>query len=282
MKIALSIVLQMVCCCLLAQKMAISNREFSLRLGGRETHMEKFPDNENLDFLNYFYTDPEYLDYALINMGFRFDFLSKMSADLKLIVMSDLIPDNYDISAYYHFNPTFSMGIGSMLCRAYVSYFEQFHVLSMPDYYLVDDNIQQFKAYDLGFFLTPGVNLSPNGWFRATARFDLGISTFLTEESTFHHKKKYGNERIIYHYSTRTSYQPYVRPSVELRLQALTTRRAAAGLVLSSNFYYANRSMDYMRSVQSWTSYEAVNKVIRTPKHTYTRFEADIGLYVKW
>jgi hypothetical protein len=244
--------------------------------------MEKFSANENLDFLNYFGTDPEYVGYAVVNLGYKFDFLSKMSADVKLILMSDLVPDNYDISAYYHLNKTIGIGIGSVLNKVYISGFEQFQAQNLPNYYLVDDNSQQIKVYDLGLYLTPMFKLIRSDRFQTTLKFDLGLASFLKEESVFFHKRKLGNERLSYHYNTNISFQPYINPKIEMRLQAFHINKTSVGLLLNSNFYYSKRSMNYVRSIQRWTSDNEINELVKTPKHAYIQFEIDFGIYVKW
>jgi len=282
MKLIFSFLLVLACFSSLAQKIDIRNSEFSFSIGAVENSIEKFPNTINVDFLNYSNTYPEYFDYAVVNFGYKFDFLSKMSADIKLIVMSDLVPDNYDVSVYYHFNKTVGVGFGSRLNKFYISYFEKFHLQSLPDYYLVDNNQQQFKVYDLGFYLTPMFKLTQSESFQAIVKFDIGVSSFLNEKAVFYHKRKLSNERIIYHYNTKISFQPYVNPKLELRLRAFNINKTSVGLLLNSNFFYSYRSMNYNRSIQRWTSDNEVYEFIRTPKHKSTRFEASLGIYVKW
>lgn len=282
MRLIFSILLQLACFNLLAQKIDIRNSEFSFSLGGVGTRMEKFPSNENLDFLNYADTYPAFFDDVVVNMGYRFVFLSKMSADIKLTVMSDLAPDNYDISVYYHFNKTAGIGIGSMLNKIYISNFEQFQTQLLPDYYLIDDNYRQLKAYDLGFYLTPTFEFIRSDRFQATVKFDIGVSSFLSEEAVFYHKRKLSNERIAYHYNTKNSFQPFFNPKIEMRLRVFNINKTSIGLLLNSNFYHGQRSMNYNRSIQRWTSDNKIDELVKTPKHNYTRFETDIGLYLKW
>ena len=282
MKLCFNIILQLLCFSLLGQKLDLKTREFSFSLGAVETRMEKFPANENLDFLNYYDTYPEYFDYLVVNLGYRFDFFSKMSADIKLIVMSDLVPDNYDISAYYHFNNTIGIGFGSMLNKIYFSNFEQFQAQILPDYYLTDENFRQIQVYDLGFYLTPMFKLIRNDRFQTTFKFDIGVSSFLKEGSVFYHKRKFANERLIYNYNTKNSFQPFINPKIEMRLQAFNINKTTVGLLLNSNFYLGKKSINYMRSIQRWTSDNEINELVKTPKHLNTRFETDFGLYVKW
>ncbi|HNZ72040.1 MAG TPA: hypothetical protein PKJ43_05420 [Prolixibacteraceae bacterium] len=282
MKRIFSLLLMLTCFSSLAQKLDIRNSEFSFSIGTVEYNIEKFPNSIDMDFLNYSNAYPGYFDYAVVNFGHKFDFLSKMSADINLIVMSNLVPDNYDVSVYYHFNKVVALGLGSRLNKFNISYFEQFHLQGFPDYYLVDGNQRQFRVYDLGFYLTPMFKLIRHERFQTTVKFDIGMSSFSEEEAVFYLKRKLSNERMAYHYYTTFSFQPYVNPKLELRLRIFNINDTVVGLLLKSNFFYRYRSMNYNRSIQQWTCENEVYEFIRTPKHKCGRLEANAGLYVKW
>lgn len=282
MKIIVGILFQLISLSLLAQTLSRGNREFSFSIGGVEAYMEKFPTTVDINFLNYFDTFPEHIDYEVVSLRYKFDFFSRMSADIKLMVMSDLVPDNFDISAYYHFNNAVSIGMGSYLVKFYITHFEQFQLQSLPDYYLVDYNSQQLKVYDLGFYLTPMFKLIESDRFQATVKFNIGVSSFSNEKSVFYHKRKFSNERIIYRYNTKMTFQPYINPKLEVRLRAFDINNTSVGLLLNSHFYYSKRSMNYNRTIQKWTPDNEITEFVRTPKHLYNRLGADIGFYIKW
>ncbi len=101
MKIVLVLFLFISSFSLSAQDFDVRNREFSFTLGAFDHNIEKFQRNENLDFLNYTHSYPEFFDDAIVKFGYKFDFLKRMSADIRVIIMSDLVPDNYDISTCY-------------------------------------------------------------------------------------------------------------------------------------------------------------------------------------
>lgn len=282
MKFLFIIILQIAFVNLFAQGLDITNKEFTLSFGFSEYNVQKFPTNDDLDFFNYAYTDPEILDFGLLKLGYRFDFLSNFSADIKLMIQSDLAPSNYDFSISYRLNEKFGIGIGSMLTNTYVSYFEEYQYQTLPEYYLTDENLRQFKAYDLAFYVSPVFLPIQNDRFRATIKCDIGLSSFLREQTTFYHKRKLSNERLLYDYHTKMTFQPYVNPKVELRLKAFNVKSTSVGFLLNTNFFYSNRSINYNRTIQQWTAdNEHVDK-IKSPKHNYSRFEMDFGMYIGW
>jgi hypothetical protein len=282
MRFLFIIILQIASVSLFAQGLDIKNKEFTFSFGFSEYNVHEFPINDDLDFLNYAYSDPEILDFGLLKLGYRFDFLSNFSADMKLIMQSDLVPNNYDFSVSYRLNKKFGIGIGSMLTNTYISYFEEYQYQTLPEYYLTDENLRQFKAYDLAFYVSPHFSPIQNDRFRATIKCDIGLSSFLREQTAFYHKRNLSNERLLYDYHTKIVFQPYVNPKVELRLKTFEVKSASVGFLLNTNLFISNRSINYNRTIQQWTSdNEQVDK-IKTPKHNYSRFEMDFGLYIKW
>ena len=281
MRVHLSLLFCLISFGLFAQNSVLKNQEFSFTIGIGELEIEKFPTNENLDFINYVDSDPEYTDFVILKLGYKFDFLSKMSADIKLIMMDDIIPDNYDISVYYFGRPWIGLGIGSMLNKNWIAYFEEYQIQTLPDYYLVDYNVKQFTVYDLGFYLAPTLKPIDNDIFTLQITCDLGISSFMSEETAFYHKKKLSNERLQYHYKTNADYQPYIQPKIDIRLKAFKIKDTSIGFLLNLNYYYLNRSMNYSRTIQTWTAENKITEQIEPAKHSYSRFEFNMGIFLK-
>ena len=267
---------------LFAQNSVLKNQAFLLSIGFAELGIEKFSPNENLDFINYVDTDPEYTDFVILKLGYEFDFLSKMSADINLIMMDDIIPDNYDISVYYFVRPWIGVGIGSMLNKNWITYFEEYQTQALTNYYLVDYNVKQFTVYDLGFYLAPTLKPIDNDIFKLQITCDLGISSFMREETAFYHKKILSNERLQYHYKTNADYQPYIQPKIDLRLKAFKIKDTSIGFLLNSNYYCSNKSINYSRTIQTWTSENKITEHIKPSKHSYSRFEFNMGIFLKW
>ncbi len=282
MRLTLLTIFYLISCGLFGQSSILKNQEFSFSIGIGELDIEKFSPNENLDFINYVDYYPEYTDFIILKLGYKFDLFSKMSADIKLIMMDDIIPDNYDISLHYFVRPRLGIGIGSILNKNWITYFEEYQIQTLPDYYLVDYNVQQFTTYDLGFYLSPALKPIDNDIFKLQITCDFGISSFMTEEATFYHKKKLSNERLQYHYKTKTDYQPYIQPKIDIRLKAFKIKETSFGILLNSNYYFSNRSINYIRTIQAWTSENRINEQIEPSKHNYSRFEFNMGIFLRW
>ncbi|HOG19960.1 MAG TPA: hypothetical protein PLY32_03395 [Salinivirgaceae bacterium] len=282
MKIIIAFFLTLWCIGLSAQGFNMRNKEVSFSFGFLNYDVKRLPENENLDFLNYEDTYPGIPDDAVVKFGFSFDFFERMSFDIKAVLMSDLAPNCYDISTHYSLNKMFSIGLGSQLYKLYITGFEQFHIQNFPDYHLMSENVQQFETHDLGFYLSPVVKLVENERFKMRFDFNVGLATFLKESTGFQHKRKLSNERLVYTYNTKISYQPFFNPKFDMSLRAFKIKGTSVGFLLNSNYLIGRRSMNYKRTIQRWTADNETSEDIKLKKRRYTRFEANIGLYVKW
>ena len=263
-----------------AQKLKLKNKEFNFTIGSSELKVDKFSPNENLDFLNFVDFDPDYTDFIILKLGYKFDFFSKMSADIKLVMMDDIIPDNFDISVYYFVTPSIGIGVGSMLNKGWITGFEEYQSQYLSNYFILDDNVKQFINYDLGFYLSPIVKPIDNDIFKLQLSFDLGISSFNKQSATFYYKKEFSNERVQYHYNTTHKYQPYIQPKIDIRLKLFKIKNTSIGLLLNSNYYYSQKSINYTRSIQSWTLENSTTEQIKPAKHEYSRYEVNMGIYM--
>ena len=266
-----------------AQKIKLRNQVVSFSIGVLDYSVQRLPASNNLDFFNYIEDYPDGPDFIIVKLGYAFDFASKMTADIQLILMDDLVPDNYDISIHYFFNKRLGLGAGSMLHTNYLTGIEQFQLQSLPDYYLMDENMYQSKVYDLGFYMSPALKVFDNDAFQLLIKCDLGVSSFMKKKVSFYHKKKYSNERLVYHYKTKPGFQPYIQPKISMRLRILKINNSSLGFLIKSNYFYSKKSIDYQRKIQVWTTYDnSNNETIQSPKHNYSGLEIEAGIFFKW
>ena len=268
---------------LFAQNFKLRNQSVSFSMGVLDYNVQKTPASQNLDFINYLEDYPEGPDYITVKFGYSFDYTSKMTADIQLILMDALVPDNFDISTHYYFNKWLGVGVGSMLHKTYITGIEQFQVQSLPDYYLLDENEYQSKVSDLGFYISPALKPFDTDVFRLLIKCDLGMSSFMKKEVSFYHKKKLSNEKLIYHYETTPAFQAYIQPKMEMRVRTFKIGRSSLGFLVKSNYFYSKKSIHYQRSIQKWVSDEnKKTETIQSPKHQYSGLEFEVGVFWKW
>lgn len=260
-----------------SQAQIFKNQEISISLGVGDENIEHIT-NEQLDFLNYAYNEPDVLDYGLFKLAYKFDFLDKMSANIQF----DLIPLCFDISVYYHYNNKLYIGGGLLLKSTYIEDFDQYHKNILPDYYWLNKGSRDLNAKSLGIYGTGIYKLIDNNRFQINVKFDLGILSFLKSKANFSYKKKLSNERLHYHYLSKPSFQPFVRPKINLKLRFFNIKNTSVGMFLNSSYLFAKRRMKYLRTIEKWVVESSESKLYKLPMHYYSFFELNLGLYVKW
>lgn len=267
---------------LFSQNIKIRNSELSLSFGLAEYDIQQKADGSSLNFLDYFDDYPDYIDYGQIKIGYKFDFAKQMSADIKLILQDDLSPSNFDVSMYYHSDKNYGLGLGAMMYHCYISYFEEYHKANYPEYYLTDMNMRQWRAADFSFYISPMLKLIDNERLNFTLKCDVGLSSFLKEQTTFYLKRKLSNEKYFHYYDTKLAFQPYINSKIELKFSLLKIKTKTLGLLINSNFYYAKRNISYVHTTRQWTSDNQTQETVNPDKYHYSRFEMDFGLFFKW
>lgn len=270
------------CQIVFAQDKALRNCEFSWTMGFAEMDIATLPDGANGDFLNYFVSDPGYLDYVVMKLGFRFDFMEKMSADVNLILFDDIIPDDFDVAVYYNPLPKFGVGFGAMLYKNWIESYEDLYIQDKTDYYWLDGASRAFTFYDFAVYFSPLVRPFYNDKFKVVLKCNIGLSTFLREGASFSLKQKYSNERQTCTIKTCCNFQPFVNPSVDLRLKLFDMEKTSLGLVVKSSLFYGKRSIDYNRTVQTWSANNVFREKVKMEKHDFGRYEFSGGVYISW
>lgn len=267
---------------LMAQDQLLRNQIVSLSVGVSEHSIEKFSASDKLDFMNYTNEYDGNFDFILIKLAYSFEFSKNMSADVELIMLDDIIPDNFDMKINYSFQPWLGIGAGTMLHKNWISSFEEFHKQTMPDYHLLDENSKYFVNYDLGFYLSPFVQIIDNEFIKLDVACDLGVSAFMKYETDFVLKKKLSNEKMRYQYNTLSVYQPFIQPRLDIKIKAFELKKASLGFLFNTQYYYANRSINYSRSIQRWTAENEIAEKIEPSKHLFTKFSLNLGMFVRW
>jgi len=265
-----------------AQDPLIRNIDFSVTLGTADISLEKFNAGENMDFLNYMNSDLDYIELSAIKLGWSFDFSERVFADINIIVMSDLVPDNYDISVHRFFNRTFGLGLGSLYYSNYITAFEDYHKETDPEYFILDQNLRQFETYDFGVYISPTFRPVYTDRLKIALRCDAGFSSFMEEHTSFYLKREFSNEMRLVEYATVKHFQPYVNPKLNIKLKIITLGNVSVGILCNSNFFFSKKRMNYDRTTRIWTAENQVEASIQPPKHTYTRFELDGGIFFGW
>lgn len=237
---------------------------------------------EVLDFMNHLHNENGYVEYILVKLGYAATLKERLGVDVRLVMMDDLIPDNFDFRLHYNFSSVFSLGGGTLVRKQYVSYYDEYHRTRFPEWELMDQNMQQHRSYDWHFFAVAQARFVLGSRFTGVLGCDLGWAHFSREEVSFLHKRLNSNEKVRYQYVIRPYLQPFVQPHFAGRLSLFRWGEKDLGLQINASYAWGWRSMPYRLEVQHWTVDNAMVKEVKPSSHLMGRMELDFGVFWAW
>ncbi|HPR31989.1 MAG TPA: hypothetical protein PLK12_07835 [Prolixibacteraceae bacterium] len=253
--------------------------EFSITSGYRHVDVERQQPGIDFDFLNY--AKPVRM-HSLSNrgLGVEYHVNDKLHVGLTGFFFNNLKPEELDFFSDYFFSDYLGLDLMIYLKTFCMLDFEIGQHNTNPGYIDLDRNRREFQTGDLGFSFSPILRLNIFRRVEVLMMCNLGLASFLEEETWLYLKKQFSNEIQGYHYQTKLAFQPYINPRINLRIKVLEGERGVLGILYNTNFFYSERSMNYDRSVHTWTEGNTVAQKVEPPKHTFYRYEINAGIFV--
>jgi hypothetical protein len=268
-----------------AQEKFIEKFSVSSWFGARIITCDSFPDDDNLDFLNYLYNANESIispDYGYLGMASHFWFKGNWEMDIKLCMYDDFVPDQMNISAQYFPLKYLGFNLGIYSYSQLMNEFNQYHHHTDTGFYGdIDPNYRQCSLYDIGIIGGPMITHQVKR-FSGSLKLNAGLGTFLTFSESVSQKKTNSNFRREYKYTTRTTPAFFFFPELAAGFDLFRFSHATLGIQLQASYYLAERSIDYTRVTLNWTSETQVEQDVNSPKHHYSKFDVDFGIYLRF
>ncbi len=268
-----------------AQERFIEKYSFSMCFGARSIACDSFPDNENLDFLNYLYNaqggnlSP---DYGYLGMASHLWLAGNWEIDIKLSMYDDFIPDQMNISVQYFPLKYLGFNFGINGYSQLMNEYNQYHHNTDTGYYGdIDPNYRQRSLYDLGIIGGPVLAIQ-EGRFSGIIKLNAGFGTFLSFSESISQKKINSNFRREFIYSTELTPSFFFFPELALGFALISFPNSILGIQLQASFYIARRSIDYSRETLNWTNEYPFSEKVISPVHPYSKFDIDVGFYLRF
>lgn len=264
------------------QQSFIEDYSVSLYFGIKEVQRDSFANTENLDFMNYMYAGDNYLDYEYIGISTDLMFKGNWETSVQLAFLDDLTLTKLHLSARYFPFPELGFLLGFSGDGMLMNEFSTYH--KSNDEGLIGDintNYRQSTHFDLG--MAGGIIYRQQA---GRIELDLGLlggmSTILPFEEKVSQKEAEGNLRRMIYYSTHYSFNPFVMPSAKLVFTLVDRENLRWGLQMQGDWHIASKSIDYDKTVFSWTTAGKEVISVTGPKHQYHSKSLDVGFFVSW
>ncbi len=262
-----------------AQNGFIKSYKIATFVGVRDDKRDSFPNNENLDFLNYIKQDKEYVDYLYLGLSSHILFKHNIETDLRFAFMGGM-SDIYISTQYFPIkNVGFNIGFYSngYMLNEFSTYHKINDIGMFGD---LETNYRQRFPVDIGFF--GGLNLQIRFWkIHTLMKLNTGMSSIKPFSETVGQKEVNGNYRKNIEYETKHNFQIYYFPELEFNIDCIKIQNSTIGFQLQTSYFYARKSIDYKRTIYEWTNQNPIIENISGQKHQIRLFYLDLGLYVR-
>ena len=264
-----------------AENKYFSERWISIFNGSRNIYAENIVNTEQLDFLNYVYTQEEKADYNYFQIALRLRRNDRYKIDGSLSLYNNLMPYAYNVSFNYLLPRHFGIIAGSMSNRYYLTEFNDFYSSVIDKNIVTRYIIREWKFNMLSFYLGPTFSTRYN-----TIEFCGALKAGLTSFNTFNQrniiKENLSNYKSVYDYQTTIHFSPFLMPELLINIDLLKYKKVILGGRFQFSYMVTRNSINYELSTYEWT-YENVQKEkIKLPQHIFQQTDWDFGIYFRW
>ncbi len=260
---------------------------FNLNFGGRYINRDSLANAEDLDFMNYLYKQEKSAEYGFISLNFRMSPAEKIEFSATAVLLSDLSPNQLNIDVRYkpviHDKPVNWGLIGSFfIYPQYLENFNSFHIQSDTGFTAdLNPNFRQISIYDLGIAAGPTMNYQYKRFFTEIS-FRTGICGFIPFSERISQKKTDANLIREIHYETSYSPAVFFMPEAEAGLRLNSGHRANIGIMMKAGGIWSKRTINYTRTIYTWTSENEIVSDISPENRWYSKIEIQGGFYIEF
>jgi hypothetical protein len=250
----------------------------SLSIGNNHLKIEKTPQSDMLDFMNYNIGNNQNI---YVNLSVLFELKKNFDISLQTDMGSNLKPYNFTLKAFY--TPLKYMGVLGGYCndKVYFKDYGAFHKLKNPDYNVNGRDYYENTLHSNNLFAGVFFPVSYNR-LNAKIAFTGGLNFTNSIKIPIFEKKINGNEIRKYEYNISSDNTWFVQPSIEFTYDCFTIGNSTLGILGNLNHTLMQKSLDYERTQFKWTYQNRETIFTDFKKHNVNHLKWDIGVFVKW
>jgi len=266
----------------ISQAQNTKSKQFGISIGNQAAYCNKIENPDNLNFLNYAYTDNFTGNLLYIAFNAYYEFSDKLHLNMLVGMYSDLAPVKYNFAFSYLPYNLFGFGVSFLGYPQYIDDYNLFHWEN--DRGLIadlDSNFRQEKVYNTGLAAGPEFAFS-NKWLAMNLRTHLGVRWTEKFNTSIIQKEINGNYKRLYEYSVGRNLNLYLLPELELRFKIITLEKSSLGIKIRTAAEFSNRTLNYTRTTHEWIYADGISENIKFAPQQYSTFETDLGIYLSW
>ena len=262
-----------------AQEKLIKNIKITTFAGFRDDQRDSFPNDNNLDFINYFSQDKEYLDYEYLGLSTHITFRNNIETILKFVFFGGL--RNIHLTAQYFPHKNFGLNCGIYSCGFMMNEFSTYHKLTDKDMFGdLETNYRQRFPVNAGLLcgITYRANIQK---LQTIIKLNTGFSSIIPFSENVSQKQIDGNYQKQIKYKTQYNFEFFIFPEIEINIDCINLKKTVLGMQFQSNLFFSKKSINYKRTTYEWTAQNSSAQSVIVAKHKILLIEFDFGIYIK-
>ncbi len=264
--------------------MAQENERFrtSFYFGVREIAKDSMPDKNNIDFMNYIHTGSGSFDEQYAGIGMQFKLNRQWEFEVKVSVLSDLVPSHFDLNSTLLFSKYLGLNLGLFTYPVYIENYNFYHINNTTGYIGdINSNFRQRIIHEWGIKSGASFKLDQKR-FHGLLNANVGMTSFSRFNESIAQKKNNANLRREFRYATHFSRALFFNPEIEAGFDCFKLGNAMFGAQFKANLFFTRQAIDYTRTVYYWTEEMPEKQRIKSPEHSFLKYDADLGFYCRF
>jgi hypothetical protein len=228
--------------------------------------------------------DPErgYPEYEYLGFGLLLDLRNDWLIDFQIAMYDEFVPNNLNLSVQKEITEYLGLSVGFYGNPILINDWPTYHKVNDVGYIGdVNRGFRQRYVFEYGLMVGPAFNFNYK-FFSLSAKINAGYSFYSRFEEYVLNKEINSNRLVLYNYRTRSSPAFYFYPEIKLGFDVIRTQNFQYGIQLQSEAYRSTRSIDYTRTRYEWLENNSVVSDINSPGHKITKFQVDLGIYMRF
>lgn len=249
--------------------------------GYRNIYANKLINSDQVDFLNYLYTQNEKADYNYFQISMLLRHADRYQIEVGISLYNNLIPYAYNVSFNYLLHKHFGIIGGSMSNRFYLTEFNDFYASIIDKEITTRYITREWKFSMLAFYFGPSYQFRYNT-LELRAALKTGVTTFTAFDQRNIIKENLSNYKIVYDYQSFMHFAPFVMPELLLSIDLLAYKKIVFGGRFKFSYLVTHNSINYHLRTYEWTYQNIKQENRKLPSHTFQQTDWDFGIYFRW
>jgi hypothetical protein len=250
-----------------AQEWLIENVRYNLGLGLGPSFVQLIKEDNNPDFMNYWYADNFFNDGGLV-FQVSCTFNKKWDCELGISPFGAVKGSDFYFQSYNRITKSFSFGGGFGYFGSYMIAYDYFYEQKQIEPYQLTGAADNFSKPTGMTVLYVGPSFRYRSkWTFTELTCNAGIGASTEMEYVVVYKKSGSNYKSHTRYKTKQSFGVFFFPQFKAGFDVFHFKHSDLGIMLQADCQISRQKMDYTKTITEWTVDNVITAEVERPYH---------------